>query len=156
MTIVLGLIKPADAVATGDTRSWTGVKASLGPISLVGVSDIDLNASDVLFEHNDASGSNGVDAAAPIDWGQDLDLGTGFGNDPLSFDPDPNVTGDEVTLDLAAIEQTTASGTLDLSIQNFVNLSGSFALERTATALRIAATAADASLRAGAVGSGWR
>ncbi|UCF42574.1 MAG: hypothetical protein JSV99_08215, partial [Planctomycetota bacterium] len=130
----LALIKPSQTdIDGGDGRSYLAVKASLGTATLLGISDFDADADDLILKINQASGSNGVDDAVALDWTKAFDLNGNdiFGEPADWLDPgqdlDPQV---DLTLDYTGQMLQVKSG-FNIVVSDYFYVNGEFAFEKS-------------------------
>ena len=143
-SFAIAIIAPALPAAgqPADTRRWTSIRGTLTDARLTGgPAGITASASVFTFDVNRAAGARAATLgsatatptpATPLNWAQALRFAdTGAYAQPLtvfeaSGDGVPTITFDHTT------ELLKAAGTISVGVDEFVNVSGSFALERGA------------------------
>jgi hypothetical protein len=135
-TLGLAQIKPSsDDVDAGDSRSYLGVKGSLGSASLVGIDGLEASVTNLTVQINSASGDDGFGLdAEPLDWTTMIDLDD---TDGLAFndtvDPGkylvPPLTGQELAINFTEY-LLQVSGHINLDLFGFIDGEADFAFKQ--------------------------
>ena len=117
-SFALALMKPT---AAGSTVSYLALKAT-GSVALVGLSELSLSANNLSIEVNQASDTNADDPNPPA-----INLTASGISVPIDSNP-----ADNIPLNFAAGPLLAASGTVSISISQFVSITGSVAFTKSA------------------------
>ena len=138
--LCLAFIKPSQAdIDAGDGRSYLALKAALGTVSLLGISEFDAEADNLILEINQAFGANGAVDAVALDWTTafDLDGNETFGEASDLLDPGADLNPQvDLTLDYQGQLLRVKSG-FAVAISDTIYLNGEFAFEKSSSPITV-------------------